>query len=610
MLCCLNPTCPKPQNPDGTNFCQTCGTGLVALLRYRYRVQKQLGGGGFGKTYLAIDVDKLDERCVVKQLAPQVQGSQALQKAKALFKQEAQRLQQLGEHPQIPNLYACFESDGQLYLVQQFIEGQNLLQELEQQGAFNESKIAKLLSDLLPLIQSIHQQQVIHRDIKPENIIRRRRDNKLVLIDFGISKLATATAMAKPGTSIGSFGYAPLEQMQGGEAYAASDLYGLGVTCFHLLTNIHPWSLWQMQGYSWVDNWQQHLPHSISPELERVLSKLLQVKRQHRYQSVAQVLDDWNPLTTTLPSTPPSQPKTPPATRQNAITLTGHSDWVKSVALNPDGKTLASGSCDRTIKIWDLSSGQLLRTLIGHSYSVKSIALSPDGKTLASGSCDRTIKIWDLPTGKLTRTLTGHADWVNSVAYSPDGKTLASGSCDKSIRIWDLSTGKLIRILTGHSYSVNSVAYSPDGMTLASGSSDETIKIWDLSTGELTCILTGHSYSVNSVAYSPDGKTLASGSNDETIKIWDLSTGKLTRNLTGHSYWVKSVAYSPDGCTLASGSNDKTIKIWDLSTGQLVNTLVGAGHSDWVYSVAFSLDGKTLASGSAVRTIKIWQMSQ
>lgn len=209
MVCCLNPDCQNPLNPASTSFCLNCGTKLV-LLRGRYRVIQPLGDGGFGRTYLAEDVDKLDEECVIKQLAPQVQGSLALQKATELFKQEARRLQHLGKHPQIPTLYAYFESDKHLYLVQQLISGQNLLEELEQQGAFSEQKIRELisdlLSDLLPVLQSVHEQQVIHRDIKPENIIRRRSDDKLVLIDFGVAKQATATAMAKTGTSIGSFG--------------------------------------------------------------------------------------------------------------------------------------------------------------------------------------------------------------------------------------------------------------------------------------------------------------------------------------------------------------------------------------------------------------------
>ncbi len=306
MICCLNPNCQHPQNPDGTNFCISCGTGLVVLLRNRYRIIKPIGSGGFGRTYLAEDVDKLDEQCVVKQLAPQVQGSWALQKATELFYQEAKRLQQLGEHPQIPTLFAYFKEGNYLFLVQQFILGQNLLEELGQQGIFSEQKIQKLLRNLLPILQSVHSQQVIHRDIKPENIIRRQSDKKLVLIDFGVAKHATATVAAKPGTTIGSFGYAAIEQMQGGEAYPASDLYSLGATCFHLLTGINPWSLWQTQGYSWVQNWQMHLQYPISKELEQVLSKLLHIDRQLRYQSADEVLRALNSQPSPQPNVSPT----------------------------------------------------------------------------------------------------------------------------------------------------------------------------------------------------------------------------------------------------------------------------------------------------------------
>jgi WD40 repeat protein len=247
-----------------------------------------------------------------------------------------------------------------------------------------------------------------------------------------------------------------------------------------------------------------------------------------------------------------------------AQTLSGHSDWVNSVAISPDGRTLASGSHDKTIKIWNLATGEQIRTLSGHSYSVYSVAISPDGRTLASGSRDKTIKIWNLATGEQIRTLSGHSDWVNSVAISPDGRTLASGSEDNTIKIWNLATGEQIRTLSGHSSDVNSVAICPDGRTLASGSSDNTIKVWNLATGELIRTLSGHSDWVESVAISPDGRTLA-GSSDNTIKVWNLATGELIRTLSGHSDSVLSVAISPDGRTLASGSGDKTIKIWRVS---------------------------------------------
>jgi serine/threonine protein kinase len=218
-------------NPKGTTFCQSCGTQIQPLLRHRYQIICQLSRGGFGRTFLAEDTDKLNEPCVVKQLVSQFQGTKAWQKATKLFQEEAQRLQQLGEHPQIPALYAYFEQDNYLYLVQQLIVGQTLEQEVEQHGVFSEQKIWQLLNDLLPVLQFIHAHQVIHRDIKPENIIRRQSDGKPVLIDFGVSKQLSATAIAKPGTSIGSFGYASLEQMNTGDAYPASDLYSLGVTC-------------------------------------------------------------------------------------------------------------------------------------------------------------------------------------------------------------------------------------------------------------------------------------------------------------------------------------------------------------------------------------------
>jgi serine/threonine protein kinase len=251
-ICCLNPNCQSPINADGDRFCKTCGTGLV-ILRNHYRPIQTLGSGGFGRTYLAEDIDKLNEHCVIKQFVPSVQGSWAIQKAKELFDQEAKQLQQLGGHSQIPALLGYFEADDRLYLVQEYVAGQTLLKELTENGVFSEAKIRELLLELLRILEFVHQYNVIHRDIKPENIMHRPltastapnagKGGQLVLIDFGVAKQLTATAMGKPGTTIGSFGYVPIEQMQGGEAYRASDLYSLGATCFHLLSGIHPWEM-------------------------------------------------------------------------------------------------------------------------------------------------------------------------------------------------------------------------------------------------------------------------------------------------------------------------------------------------------------------------------
>jgi len=303
----------------------------------------------------------------------------------------------------------------------------------------------------------------------------------------------------------------------------------------------------------------------------------------------------------------PTQPTVTSVASGNLVnTLTGHSDWVRSVAISSDGNTLVSGSADNTIKIWHLGTGVLKSTLTGHSKPILSVAISPDGNTLVSGSADKTIKIWNLGNLGLKSTLAGHSDWIYSIAISPDGNILVSGSADGTIKIWNLARGVLKSTLTGHSGWVMSVAISLDGNTLVSGSSDNTIKIWNLATGVLKSTLTGHSKPIWSVAISPDGNTLVSGSIDKTIKIWNLRTLGLKSTLTGHSDWFRSVAISPDGKTLVSGSSDNTIKIWNLATGVLKSTLTG--HSKLILSVAISPDGKTLVSGSGDNTIKIWRL--
>ena len=318
MIYCLNPYCRERRNPDTYKFCQSCGSQL--LLRNRYSVIKFIGGGGFGRTFQAIDRDCMNAPCVVKQFLPSLEiqaDLAALQKATEMFNQEAVRLLQLGEHPQIPRLLAYFEQDKQLYLVQEFIDGRDLKEELAIEGAFNEQKIRQLLFDLLPVLTFIHDRGVIHRDIKPGNIMRRRKDGKLMLIDFGVSKLATETGLGKVGTTVGTAGFTPLEQMRG-QAFPASDLYSLGVTCVCLLTQYLPkidgsGEVYDALQCRWM--WREHLPQgtSISPQLGQVLDKLLQDLPKDRYRSASEV---WQALKSTSPKVSPASTAIPaPVTR-------------------------------------------------------------------------------------------------------------------------------------------------------------------------------------------------------------------------------------------------------------------------------------------------------
>ncbi len=300
--------------------------------------------------------------------------------------------------------------------------------------------------------------------------------------------------------------------------------------------------------------------------------------------------------------------------------LEGHNDAVYSVSFSLDGKTIASASRDKTIKLWNIE-GKLLHTLTGHNGPVNSVSFSPDGKTIVSTSWDKTIKLWNIE-GKLLHTLTGHNDAVDSVSFeskllhtlfghndavdsvssSPDGKTIASTSWKGTIKLWNIE-GKLLHTLFGHNDAVDSVSFSPDGKTIASASRDKTIKLWNIE-GKFLHTLSGHKAAVNSVSFSPNGKTIVSVSRDKTIKLWNIE-GKLLHTLSGHEAAVDSVNFSPDGKTVASASRDGTIKLWNIE-GKLLHTL--CGHHDGVNSVSFSPDGKTIASGSEEGTVILWNL--
>jgi WD40 repeat protein/serine/threonine protein kinase len=285
----------------------------------------------------------------------------------------------------------------------------------------------------------------------------------------------------------------------------------------------------------------------------------------------------------------------------------GHTLPVLSVCFSPDGKRLASSSWDKTVKVWEASTGQELLTLKGHIGAVSSVCFSPDCKRLASGNDDTTVKVWEASTGQELLTLKGHQLPVSSVCFSPDGKRLASASGDKKVKVWDAQTGQEILTFNGHSGTVRCVAFSPDGQRLASASSDDTVKMWDARTGQEILTLKGHTSDVSSVGFSPDGKRLASSGWDKTVQVWGASTGQGLLTLKGHTRSISSVCFSPDGERLASGSSDNTVKVWEASTGQELLTL--KGHTGAVSSVCFSPDGKRLASGSFDNTVKVWEAS-
>lgn len=291
MSYCLNPACPHPKNPLHVELCQACKSKL--LLRDRYRVVKALGQGGFGATFLARDeLLPGSPSCVIKQLRPATTSSHLLPMARELFEREARTLGKIGNHPQVPRLLDYFEDSDQFYLVQEYISGLTLQQEIKENGTMSEAGVKQFLSELLPLLRDIHKQNVIHRDIKPANIIRREQDRKLVLIDFGAVKNQVnqdnnnSDQTALTNFAIGTPGFAPPEQMALRPVFA-SDIYAVGVTCIYLLTGKSPKDL-EYNPSTGEMVWRKHV--QISDDFADVLKRMLEASVRHRYKSADEVL--------------------------------------------------------------------------------------------------------------------------------------------------------------------------------------------------------------------------------------------------------------------------------------------------------------------------------
>jgi serine/threonine protein kinase, bacterial len=291
MSYCLNPACPNPQNLTHTELCQACGSKL--LLRDRYRIIQALGQGGFGATFLAIDEDLPGKpNCVIKQLRPNATAPHVMDMARELFKREAETLGRIGNHPQVPRLLDYFEENATFYLVQEYVSGSTLQQEIKRAGPLSEAGVKKFLSELLPVLDYIHSNRVIHRDIKPANMIRRAQDSKLVLIDFGAVKYqntaqqsAASDQTALTSYAIGTPGFAPPEQMAM-RPVPASDIYALGVSCIYLLTGKSPKDL-PYDATTGELQWQKQV--CISDHFAKVLTKMLEISVKHRYTTAMDV---------------------------------------------------------------------------------------------------------------------------------------------------------------------------------------------------------------------------------------------------------------------------------------------------------------------------------
>ncbi len=652
MIYCLNPDCKQPINVDHAVTCESCHKKLAPLLRGRYRTVRALGQGGFGKTFLAVDEDRLKARCVIKQFSPQVKSVKSLEKAVQLFEQEAIRLNELGEHPHIPSLLAYFEQDQRLYLVQQFIEGETLAQELTRRGCFNEQKIREVMAGLLPILKFVHDRHVIHRDITPANIIRRKLDHRLVLIDFGVAKVLQegGSDIVTPGTKIGTEGYAPMEQLRSGRAFPASDLYSLGATCLYLMTQTKPEELYNPIDGQW--QWRSKLAERgavLTDGMGRILDRMLKDLVSERYQSVAEVMADLRSvLSQPLPATTART-----VTRVHEVSMTQPPRSQGDANVIPDWNKLQTGTFSEfpnsaipthiredMVQPLPRNSSHFSRHSSSHSstssprlphppqrdirtaitaideiYDLKTPVSTPVSSRPISSTPISSTPISAMPnhlppvSGEdapytCISILRGHTSWVLSLAASSDAQTLVSGGLDDRIMVWDLVSGDREKILEGHTKSVNGLAIAPNGQTLVSCSDDISLKFWDLPRGVLLRSRSEHTRDINSIAISADGQFLISGAEDRSLCAWRMTSGEMLRSFPDVSGMVRSVCISGNSQWIASGGFDNIVRVWNFNTTQLVHRFTG--HRGSVQSVAISESGRLLVSGSKDRTICIW----
>ena len=633
------------------------------LLAGRYLILETLGTGGFSETYLARDKYLPHyPLCVVKRLQLPPDSPVSLEAAQQLFEREARILGQLGQaHGQIPTLLAYCGNPEQVYLVQEYIEGENLASWIDAGHRLTATAAIALLLDLLPVLDYIHSCQVIHHDIKPNNLIYRHHDSKLVLIDFGAASLGSEPASADSTSAdapltIGTPGYMPDEQDRGRSQFN-SDLYALGMLVIHFLTGVDPCQIKRDPITGELD-WQRYLSNpTIEPQFLKILDQMVRVVWRDRYTQATDVIAALESLTVSTPARPKAMKQRWVPTRQQfwqktrtlvkwtviagaigSVGLLFNQEqakilWMRwslladrsdadlhklyEIRLNaqldqmliaPNDRLLVTAEANQVLQVWSLTSGSRLHVLSGSTGKVTTLGMSRDSQLLVSGGQDGTVRLWQVDSGKLLRTFKSNQAPVSAVAISADGKRVASGSQDGTVRLWQVARGTLERTLTIPRTAVTAVAYSAEDQVISASSARadpglRQIQVWNQQTGKLEQTLTGHTATIVGLQ-ALEAPLLLSVGQDRTL-LWNLQKAELAVAFPPDS--ARSVAAVWRNRQLVTVHDNGSIRAWTNKTGEPLFKQVGKVSPSPV--VKLSADQRYVVCLGADHQLRVWQMN-
>jgi WD40 repeat protein len=627
----------------------------------RFHVVGVVGSGGMGIVLRALDVC-LQRQVALKVLDPRYAKNEV---ARSRFIREARAAAAI-THENVVAVHHVEKHREELpYLVMRLVSGQSLQDLLDKRGALTAHEILRIGQQVASGLAAAHQAGLIHRDIKPANILLEADTDKVLLTDFGLARAVEDSKLTQSGFVPGTPLYMSPEQARGEMLDHRSDLFSLGSVLYAMATGNPPF-----QGSSpfvvlrEVTETRQKPVHAVNPkipeELAGLIDQLLEKDPKNRLQSAAEIADVMGAILARLPVDHESQTKLPRNNRRlvrystnwwtrngswvavillgfNGVLLAselakwtqwtvigqrgssnefgppprailaGKTGTIWSVAITPDGETLAMALDDGSIKLWDLKTGQIQATIDrAHHGPIWCVRFSPDGSKFATASDDGTFQVWNTKTHKNIHRIP-LATGIRAVAFSPDGTRLITGSRNGVIRFYDVEKGEeLFNIPNAHGGPIMAVSFSPDGKHIASASGDKTVNIRDAKTGDLTYTFKEHSGSVYTLAYHPSGKMIASGSWDHTIRLWNPDTGDVIKVLSGHKEDVWSVAFNDDGSKLASVSEDRTMRLWDVASGEEIMNCKGPTGS--IFTVA--VRGKTIAIGGRDGNVRLWDMAE